>query len=143
QQNGRLAALPAENDRLSNLLAEARGSQRPATNDLSELLKLRGEVGDLRLQTNDLGRLQSENQRLKSSLATVSTNPENVTLAPKESWAFVGYAEPESAFQSAFWAMNQGDAKTLLASLAPGGRESQKVQSTSEEQYLKKRQEQF
>jgi hypothetical protein len=142
-QNDQLAALPLENERLSNLLVAARSSQKPSTGPTSEMLRLRGEVASLRLQTNDLLRLQAENQRLKSSFATAVTNKGEVTLAPKEAWAFVGYADPESAFQSAFWAMNQGDAKALLASLAPGGRESQKVQSTSEEQYLKKRQEQF
>jgi RNA polymerase sigma factor (sigma-70 family) len=143
QQNEQLAGLPVENDRLSNLLAQARISQKPATNDLSELLRLRGEVGSLRLQTNDLQRLQSENQLLKSALAKAATNNANDTVAPKESWAFQGYADPEAAFQSAFWAMNQGDAKTLVASLAPGGRESQKVQAWSEQEYLKKRQQQF
>ncbi len=107
---------------------------------MHELLKLRGEVGTLRLQSNDLVKLQTENQRLKSILAT---NDSAVLTAPKESWAFVGYADPESAFQSAFWSMNQGDSATLLASLAPGGRESQKVRSLLPDSYLKKRKEQF
>src|SRR5438105_302289 len=143
QQNEQLASLPAENNRLSNLLAEARIAPDPATNYLNELMKLRGEVGILRRQTNDVNTLLAENQRLKSALASAATNDATVTVAAKESWAFQGYADPESAFQSAFWSMNQGDATTLLASLAPEGRESKKVQSSSEEEYLKKRKEQF
>ena len=140
-QNAQLAAFSAENERLSNLLAEARKSQPPDTSPATrELMKLRGEVGALRLQTNELGRLQSENQRLRSKL-TASDSAAPAT--PKESWAFVGYAEPEAAFQSAFWSMQRGDSAALLASLSPGGRESQKLQSLSPDAYLKKRQEQF
>ena len=140
QENEQLAGLPAENQRLTALLAEVGNSQAPATNDIRELMKLRSEVGTLHLRSNELARLEAENQRLKSILAT---NGSAVATAPKESWAFVGYADPESAFQSAFWSMNQGNSAVLLASLAPGGRESQKVQSLSSDSYLKKRQQQF
>src|ERR1051326_8841918 len=73
----------------------------------------------------------------------LGTTGSAVATAPKESWAVVGYADPESAFQSAVWSMNQGNSAVLLASLAPGGRESQKVQSLSSDSYLKKRQQQF
>ena len=138
-QNDQLASLSAENERLSNLLAEARNSQPPDTNHIRELMKLRGEVGMFRRQTNELVRLQAENQRLRSKLAT----SDFTELTPKESWAFVGYADPEAAFQSAFWSMQQGDSAALLASLNPGGRESQKLQSLAPDAYLKKRQEQF
>jgi hypothetical protein len=142
QQNEQLGFLPAENVRLSNLLTEARIAAMPAANS-DESMKFRGEVGILRRQANELKSLLAENERLKSAMASAATNDANVTVAPKESWAFQGYADPESAFQSAFWSMNQGDARALVDSLAPGGRESKKVQSSSEEEYLKKRKEQF
>jgi RNA polymerase sigma factor (sigma-70 family) len=125
KQTEQLAQIQAENDRLSNLVAEASGSQKLASNQLSDLLKLRGEVADLRRQTNELNKLQAENLRLRSSLAAGSakrgaqTAPAEATL-PKESWAFVGYADPESALQSMVWAMTHGDTKTFLASLSPG-----------------------
>jgi RNA polymerase sigma factor (sigma-70 family) len=140
EQNEQLAALPAENQRLSNLLAQASNSQDVTTNQDRELLKLRGEVGALRQQANELHKLQAENQRLRFRLAT---NDSAVPTAPKDSWAFVGYADPQAAFQSAFWSMNHGDSAALLGSLAPGGREFQKLQSSSADTYLKKRQEQF
>jgi len=140
QQNEQLAGLPAENKRLSNLLAEAGNFQAPPANHERELLKLRGEVGLLRQQTNELQQLQTENQRLRLRLAT---NDSAVPSAPKDAWAFVGYANPEAAFQSAFWSMNKGDSATLLTSLAPGGREFQKLQGLTSDSYLKKRQEQF
>jgi RNA polymerase sigma factor (sigma-70 family) len=52
-----------------------------------------------------------------------SPNPQPVasgqTEFPKASWHFAGYANPESAFLSCMWAVGRGDAKTLLAGLAP------------------------
>jgi len=139
EQKEQLAALPEENQRLSNLLAQVRNFQAPSNQD-RDLLKLRGEVGVLRQQTNELRKLLAENQRLRFRLAT---NDSAVPTAPKDSWAFVGYANPEAAFQSAFWSMNQGNSAALLNSLAPGGREFQKLQSLSSDAYLKKRKEQF
>jgi hypothetical protein len=131
QQIDQLAPLQAENEHLSNLLAQANNTQTLPSAQIIELLKLRGEVGSLRTQTNELGRLQSENQRLRSSMpksnaGTLTTVTRESLL--KESWAFVGYADPESAFQSAVWAMSQGDAKMFRASLAPGGGEFTKWQ---------------
>ena len=38
---------------------------------------------------------------------------------PRSSWAYAGYANPESAFQSSVWALSKGDAQTWLASLTP------------------------
>jgi RNA polymerase sigma factor (sigma-70 family) len=140
EQKEQFAALPEENKRLSNLLAQISNLPTQPTNQDRELLKLRGEVGVLRQQTNELHNLQAENLRLRFRLAT---NESAVPTTPKDSWAFVGYANPEAAFQSAFWSMNQGNSAALLASLAPGGREFQKVQSLSSDAYLKKRKDQF
>ena len=38
---------------------------------------------------------------------------------PRSSWAYAGYASPESAFQSGVWAISKGDAQAWLASLTP------------------------
>jgi hypothetical protein len=40
-------------------------------------------------------------------------------IVPRSSWAFAGYASPESAFQSSVWAISRGDVQTWLASLTP------------------------
>jgi hypothetical protein len=123
QQIEQLAPLQAENGHLSNLLAQANNAQTLPSAQLSELLRLRSEVGSLRSQTNDLGKLQSENQRLRSSLLTPTAGTQTSLTReglPKQSWGLVGYANPESAFQSAVWAMSQGDAKAFRASIAPG-----------------------
>ncbi len=126
KQAEQLAPVQADNERLSNLVAETASSQKVASNQLSELLRLRGEVAGLRSQSDEMKKLAAENQRLRSSLASGSaakhgaqTGSAEDTL-PKESWAFVGYADPESALQSMVWAMTHGDTKTFLASLSPG-----------------------
>ncbi|SRR5581483_9868095 len=40
---------------------------------------------------------------------------------PRESWAAVGYATPEAAFESTMWALSQGDMDAFRASLTPDG----------------------
>ncbi len=61
--------LTADNDRLSNLLTQANSSGSLPKEQLSELMKLRGEVGLLRKHTNQLGKLREENRRSQTSLA--------------------------------------------------------------------------
>ena len=74
QQVEQVATLEAETDRLSNLVAHARTA---LTEDQTcELLKLRGEVGLLRSQTNQLERLRNENRRLQAALAKSPSNPD-------------------------------------------------------------------
>jgi RNA polymerase sigma factor (sigma-70 family) len=63
QQSDQLAQLAADKEHLSNLLAQANVSRG---NNLDDLLRLRGEVGLLRKQTNDLALLQEENRRLRA-----------------------------------------------------------------------------
>ncbi len=73
-QTDRIAQLEAENERLSNLLVNAKSSVPPAGESSRELLRLRGEVGVLRQQTNELGGLRSENIRLSQAVAESETN---------------------------------------------------------------------
>jgi RNA polymerase sigma factor (sigma-70 family) len=137
-QGDELTAQVAENERLSNLLAQAADSQQLNSTQSAELLRLRGEVGSLRRQTNQLASLQADNQRLRaaaSSAATPRATAQDTTsheLIQKDAWAFLGYADPESAFQSTVWAMNKGDAKTFLNSLSPEGENFKHVQDRSE-----------
>jgi RNA polymerase sigma factor (sigma-70 family) len=138
KQAEQLAPIQADNERLSNLLAEAASSQRLASNQLSDLLKLRGEVAGLRSQTNEMKKLEAENQRLRLSLAAGAfakrgpQTPSAEEALPKESWAFVGYAEPESTFQSMVWAMTHGEVKTFLAGLSPDNEEFKNAQGKSD-----------
>ena len=93
-----------------------------AQKDNADLLRLRNEVATLRRQASELERLQEQNRKLQGALAAApkaapDANPKDIVL--KEAWAFVGFADPDSAIQSAAWAMNRGDVQTFLASLTP------------------------
>src|SRR5262245_16878919 len=68
-QAAELANCFSENQRLSNAVAGASATAPP---DLSELLKLRSEIGRLRAATNTLQRLQAENQRLRDRSTNAS-----------------------------------------------------------------------
>ncbi|HEX4645965.1 MAG TPA: hypothetical protein VH598_10180 [Verrucomicrobiae bacterium] len=122
QYVARLDQLTAENERMSNLLARIKGPDSLTGDQQSELLKLRSKV-------NELLRQQRENEKMRSvppdretkpaATATVPPATSETQGIPKESWAFVGYQTPQNALQSVMWAMNAGDLRTFLASLAP------------------------
>ena len=67
QQAELAASLAAENEQLSNRLAETSTSANDT--QIRELLRLRAEVAMLRRQTNELGKLEADNLRLKTALA--------------------------------------------------------------------------
>jgi hypothetical protein len=60
--------LIADNERLSNLVAQASGSQSLTDDQLRELLRLRGEAGVLREQRKELETLREENRRVRAAL---------------------------------------------------------------------------
>jgi hypothetical protein len=74
QQLDQLARLQADNEHLSNSLAQAKAAADAQT---TELLKLRGEVGMLRKQTGEIADLQKKNQQLSAAL----TSSRNALLA--------------------------------------------------------------
>jgi hypothetical protein len=62
QQSDQMAGLVAENERLSNLVAQANRSQSLPNDQLKELLRLRGELGVLRQrESKELETLRNEN----------------------------------------------------------------------------------
>jgi hypothetical protein len=60
---------------LSNQIANAGGSSKLTDDQFNELLKLRGEVGVLRRQTNELGELEDENRRLHEQMNAAQNPP--------------------------------------------------------------------
>jgi len=54
QQTDQLAKLQEQNERLSNLLAWANGFRSPSNDQLSELMRLRGETGRLQTAVQEL-----------------------------------------------------------------------------------------
>ena len=138
QQLSQLASLATENARLSNFVDRVSRAQSLPDEQLRELIRLRGEVGVLRLQSNELDKLREENRQARSALesnlkSTSVTAAEATATAdywPRDSWAYAGYASPDAALQSSFWAANQGDMKTFMGGIT--GDILQKVQSDAE-----------
>jgi hypothetical protein len=115
------AGLAEENQRLSNLVAQARQNQPMSEEQFQELLRLRGEVGVLRKQKDEVEKLRAESRQLHAAQNSHPPTPSQTApdYFPKESWSFAGYANPEDTFQTFSWALQQGDVKTLLDSLSP------------------------
>ncbi|HEX3719998.1 MAG TPA: hypothetical protein VH595_18780 [Verrucomicrobiae bacterium] len=61
--------LSATNKTLSNLAAQAKFSVSESNTRLAELLRLRGEAGELRQAANELAGLREENRKLNSQVA--------------------------------------------------------------------------
>jgi hypothetical protein len=72
----------ATSQNLSNLVAQASRSSAMSQAEASELLKLRGEVGVLRNQTGQLGKMRAGNQRLLANAAAGQN--QTVELTPAE-----------------------------------------------------------
>ena len=122
-----IQTLQRERDEATNRLAKLNDKSEITKNNETELLRLRGEVGTLRQQTNELVRLLAENQRLRSDPASgKAQRPPNLAagdLVPVESLSFAGYATPEAAFQSTLSADAKGDLKTLFEGFTPERRD--------------------
>ena len=71
EEQNKVSQLTSENERLSNLLAQANREQSMQPDQAHELLKLRGEVTSLRQKSKELARLQQENQELRAQQAAV------------------------------------------------------------------------
>jgi hypothetical protein len=111
-----IAQLQHELDDATNRLAGSTEELANAKRNNLDLLKLRGEVGLLRRQTNQLGGLLKEAARKPPEPATEASENELVTRAQ---YKFAGFAEPKSTVNSTYWAINQGDIQTVLASMSP------------------------
>jgi hypothetical protein len=76
--------LQAEHQRLSDLIDQTKSSQTLPKEQMSELIRLRGEVGGLRRLTSEMVKLQADNERLIAASKARATNPD---LQPSHSLA--------------------------------------------------------
>jgi RNA polymerase sigma factor (sigma-70 family) len=77
-----IAQLQTENENFSNQLAGAGNSKGLKEDQLNELLKLRGEIGVLRSQAGQAGKLREENQRLRAENSAGRTP--SVQISPQD-----------------------------------------------------------
>lgn len=122
-----LAALSEENKRLSKLVVHTNGYELCAAR-LSELLKLRGEIGLLRQSVAEATNLAARNAQLAAALTNAqpsrnaSSLPEGQTVLahwPRNQLGFAGYSDPAAALKTTLWAMTQGDTNVLINSVTP------------------------
>ena len=126
QQAAEFSELVAENKRLSNLVAQTSGSAL-SSDQFSELMKLRGEIGRLRQEASEAARLQAAHQQLltatnRSGMESDASLPDPQTVVaywPKTQLTSAGYTTPISGLQTALWAMNGNDPNALAASVTP------------------------
>jgi hypothetical protein len=123
-QLAHMDALAASNLELSNRVTRANRPQPLPADQQRELLRLRGEAGVLRRQSQGLEAARNENRQAHAALEAGRQGQgagaaEAVATAdywPRDSWAFAGFASPDAAVQTSLWAANNGDVKSLLAS---------------------------
>src|SRR6266540_1906622 len=77
QRAGALAGLLAENDRLSNLLAQAQNSQSLSETQFMELLKLRNTVGQLRGTLKEMEQFRREIDRINDASRQLAKQKES------------------------------------------------------------------
>ncbi len=125
EREEQLAQLATENQRLSNLAAQARKAPALTGEPFSELLRLRSEVGLLREKNQELARLISQQQQGNSlaqalsdsnvvfvpSRVVTSMNPPRPIKRTFEAGQLqdVGNESIESAAQTALWAVLNRD----------------------------------
>jgi RNA polymerase sigma factor (sigma-70 family) len=101
-----LGSLQNDNDRLSNQLAQANNSPVGQVNPSDELLRLRGEVGALRRQTNELkGLLASASQPRRATATQQQPSAPLPVDYPKT---------PEDATRGIFDVLSRGDLETFV-----------------------------
>ena len=129
QQAGQFAELSAQNKRLSKLVAQTNSSCL-SSDQFSELMKLRGEIGRLRQEASEAARVRATNRHLLA--ASTNSEPESepslpdpqTVLAywPKTQLTSAGYADPTSGLQTTLWAMSRNDPNALVTSVTPEAR---------------------
>ncbi len=127
ERQARLAALSADiaSPTPGDVKAAEPASATAQTENPSELLQLRGEVTRLTQQRQALASMVTENERLRSQLASRETNvAPGMALPPgfirKSQARNAGFGSPEDTVQTFLWAMQNHDFNTLLQALTPG-----------------------
>lgn len=136
-QAAELPELRAQNQQLQQKVNEAKSSTTANASsvepkddqDRSQLLaatrdlhKVRSEFAQLRSRPSQLGKLRSENERLKKMAESVARTGDLNQLpgfVAKETWADAGFTSPEATVKTYFWAMRQGNLEKMVASMVP------------------------
>ncbi len=105
QQAAQLSQLAAENQNLSNLLAQAKSSEANSEDRL-------------RVQGQELNKLRAATPPADSSTSPAPKSDAAKLQLPKSSWANVGFGTPQAALQTRGWAVLNGDREVFKQSLS-------------------------
>jgi hypothetical protein len=108
KQNQELEELRARNDLLANRALAGPGHSM-SEKEQRELLRLRGEVGLLRKDSQELAKLRMD-RKTKALAGGSGPNPENTGMLEADAWSDVGLDTPEAALQTFFWAARHENA---------------------------------
>ncbi len=144
-ENAQLGATHRAAEQLSANLMVA-GSEADVSGEIAnlqtqnhELLKLRNEVQMLREQTGDLNQLRTENERLRalaqradSQMPPLPPFLANLPILNKEGLTNAGFATPEAAAQTYFWAIREANLEAWITCLSPKLAESVKERGAND-----------
>jgi RNA polymerase sigma factor (sigma-70 family) len=112
QEQARLAPeLRRENEKLSRELSDVRQSQSLTSVQFNELQRLRGEVGPLRRDSQELAMMRSK--KMAEQATALNQPAATPDFIPATSWANVGSDKPDAAIQTFFWAGKHGESDLL------------------------------
>ena len=114
QQASQLEALAADNDRLSKTAGQDGGGPALTDDQMRELARLRGAMGQLRKAAQEADQLRAARQAAQAN------------YWPNEQLANAGYSSPEAALETMLLALRNGDFNSMQASLMPEMRDYQK-----------------
>jgi RNA polymerase sigma factor (sigma-70 family) len=108
-QGQQVLQLQTENERLADMVSRSKGTSSTSQSEFLELMRLRGEVGLLRKDSQELARLRSKDTAPGKS-GSDRRVAEETNVLRAESWANVGMDSPDAALQTFFWAARHKDA---------------------------------
>jgi hypothetical protein len=120
----------AQSSEVSDAIQMRETELQKLRSEAQELIRLRGEVTQLRTGVKDADKLRAENQKLRADNQQMRNAAASSTAAPttpkgtpntylREQWTFAGYKTPEDALVSAIWSMHQGNPQQYFESLTP------------------------
>jgi hypothetical protein len=118
-----LMRMSGENERFTKLIAQVKSTEPLSREQLTELLKLRSEAGQLRQSGATKIPLQKDNERLRDKVSRTAQQLAEAQALPnywaKDQLTYAGYGDPESALKSMLAAMNKGDTSAWRTMLTP------------------------
>jgi hypothetical protein len=92
-----------------------------------DLPRMRNEIRQWREQCRELEKLQAENARLAAQIKAGAIPPKSITdvegCVARDHWSPAGFATPEDAVQTFFWATTTGTMSAIADCLEPSERD--------------------